>query len=96
LGAIFDRVLVDSAPINAVSDALSVAPHVQAVCLVVRAGKTPRRAVERAVRQLRQSGARVAGFVLNRLSTGRMASYSYYYYGDSYVKDGVYGAAAKS
>lgn len=88
----FDRVVIDSAPINAVSDTLSLAPHVHAVCLVVRAGKTPRRAVERAVKLLRQSGARIAGFVLNRVPRGRSASYYYYYYGDTYVKDGVYGA----
>lgn len=88
----FDRVVVDSAPVNAVSDSLALAGHVHAVCLVVRAGKTPRRAVERAVKQLQTTGARIAGFVLNRVPRGRGAAYYYYYYGDTYVKDGVYGA----
>jgi hypothetical protein len=35
----------------------------------------------------------VAGFVLNRLPTGRAASYYYYYYGDKYEKDPAYGSA---
>ena len=44
----FDRVVVDSAPILAVSDTLLMIPHVQTTCMVVRAGKTPRNAINRA------------------------------------------------
>jgi succinoglycan biosynthesis transport protein ExoP len=90
----FDRVVIDSAPINAVSDTLVIAPHVHKTILVVRAGSTHRKAVERGVLLLRKSGARLAGFVLNRLPTGRAASYYYYYYGDKYEKDSAYGTAA--
>lgn len=91
LGEKFERVIFDSAPINAVSDTLSIAPHVHKILLVVRAGKTPRKAVKRAIMLLRKSGARVAGFVLNRLPTGRTAGYYYYYYGDEYEKNSAYG-----
>lgn len=95
LGDRFDRVIFDSAPVNAVSDTLCVVPHVHKTILVVRAGKTPRKAVNRALMLLRKAGARVAGFVLNRLPTGRSAGYYYYYYGDKYEKDSAYGAAPK-
>ncbi len=91
LGEQFERVIFDSAPVNAVSDTLSVAPHVHKTILVVRAGKTPRKASARALMLLRKSGAKVAGFVLNRLPTGRTAGYYYYYYGDKYEKDSAYG-----
>lgn len=91
LGEKFERVIFDSAPINAVSDTLSIAPHVHKIMLVVRAGKTPRKAVKRALMLLRKSGAKVAGFVLNRLPTGRTAGYYYYYYGDEYEKNSAYG-----
>lgn len=91
LGEKFERVIFDSAPVNAVSDTLSVAPHVHKTILVVRAGKTPRKASSRALMLLRKSGAKVAGFVLNRLPTGRTAGYYYYYYGDKYEKDSAYG-----
>ena len=91
LGAKFERVIFDSAPVNAVSDTLSIAPHVHKIILVVRAGKTPRKASNRALMLLRKSGAKVAGFVLNRLPTGRTAGYYYYYYGDKYEKDSAYG-----
>jgi capsular exopolysaccharide synthesis family protein len=89
----YDRIVIDSAPVNAVSDSLILAPHAQKIILVVRSGHVPRQAVQRALHLLRQSGAKVAGFVLNRLPTGRLASSYYYYYGGSYVKDSVYGQA---
>jgi capsular exopolysaccharide synthesis family protein len=88
----FDRIVIDSAPVNAVSDTLVLAPHANKTILVVRAGKTHRKAIERGVLLLRKSGAKLAGFVLNRLPTGRAAAYYYYYYGDKYEKDSAYGS----
>ena len=76
----YDRVIVDSAPVNAVSDTLLLARHFNAVCLVVRIGKTQRATVERAVRPLEQSGANIVGTILNRLPRGYGADYYYYYY----------------
>jgi capsular exopolysaccharide synthesis family protein len=87
----FDRVIIDTAPVNAVSDTLIIAPHAHKTILVIQSGKTPRKAVLRSVHLLRKAGAKFAGFALNRLPTGRTASYYYYYYGDKYEKDSVYG-----
>ncbi|RYD36067.1 MAG: polysaccharide biosynthesis tyrosine autokinase [Verrucomicrobiaceae bacterium] len=89
----YDRIVFDSAPVNAVSDTLSIAPLANAVCIVLRYGKTPRRAILRAVGLLRKSNARMAGVIMNRMPARRGASYYYYYYGDPYVKDGVYGSS---
>jgi succinoglycan biosynthesis transport protein ExoP len=91
----YDRVVFDSAPVNAVSDTLVLAPHVDQTILVVRSGKTPRRVVVRALSLLRKAGAKMAGFVLNRLPTGRTAGYYYYYYGDKYEKDSAYGGSSR-
>ena len=91
----YDRVVIDSAPVNAVSDSLGLAPMAHAVCLVLRFGKTPRRAIQRALTLLKKSGARMAGLVMNRMPTSRGASYYYYYYGDPYIADSVYGADQK-
>ena len=84
----YDRVIVDSAPVNMVSDTLLMAKYFSGVCLVVRNGKTPRPAAERAVWLLEQSSANIVGTILNRLPRGHGAGYYYYYYGDEY-----YGAA---
>lgn len=85
----FDRVVIDSPPVNAVSDALLIASSAHTTCLVVRAGKTPKRAIRRAINQLRVAHASLAGFVFNRLPIqGRSAGYYYYYYGERYAKAG--------
>ena len=84
---LFDRVVIDSAPILAVSDTLLMMPHVQTVCIVVRASKTPRPAVRRAITLLAKSGIRPAGLVLNRLRRSRGVGYYYYYASHGYGKD---------
>jgi Mrp family chromosome partitioning ATPase/capsular polysaccharide biosynthesis protein len=84
---LFDRVVIDSAPILAVSDTLLMMPHVQTVCIVVRAAKTPRAAVRRAITLLAKSGIRPAGLVLNRLRRSRGVGYYYYYASHGYGKE---------
>lgn len=81
---LFDRVVIDSAPLLAVSDTLLMIPHVQTVTLVVRAAKTPRNAVHRAVSLLASASARPAGIILNRLPHRRGAGYYYYYASHGY------------
>jgi capsular exopolysaccharide synthesis family protein len=88
----YHRIIIDSAPVNAVSDTLVIAPHAHKTILVIRAGKTPRKAVIRAMMLLRKAKAQIAGFALNRLPSGRTAQYYYYYYGDKYERDSVYGS----
>lgn len=93
----FDRVIIDSAPILAVSDTLLMAPYVQTISIVVRANKTPRNAIHRALTLLDTAGNRPAGIVLNRLPRRRGAGYYYYYASHGYGEgngtygDGVYG-----
>ena len=80
----FDRVIIDSPPVNAVSDALLITAFAQATCLVLRAGKTPKKAILRALHQLGMANANVVGLVFNRLPIGgRSAGYFYYHYGSN-------------
>ena len=87
----YDRVVIDSAPVNAVSDTLLLLRYAQTVCLVIHAGKTARRAVARAVLRLTQSGSRPVGFIMNRMPEHSGADYYYHYSAGEYGK-GVYGA----
>jgi succinoglycan biosynthesis transport protein ExoP len=90
---LYDRVVIDSAPLLAVSDTLLMAPHVQTVSLVVRAGKTPRNAVLRAISLLGTASSRPAGIILNRLPHRRGAGYYYYYASHGYgAGEGSYAA----
>ena len=82
LEARFQRVVVDSAPVLAVSDTLNLARLFHTVGLVVRSHKTARRLILRAAGLLQRScGAPISTVVLNMVPR-RDAGY-YYYYGES-------------
>ncbi|MEY2518659.1 MAG: polysaccharide biosynthesis transport protein [Verrucomicrobiota bacterium] len=83
-GKNYDRVVIDSAPVLAVSDTLLMTPFVQSVCMVVRARRTARNAVQRAILLLGGSGTRPAGVILNRLPRNRGTDYYYYYASHGY------------
>ena len=83
-GRLYDRVVIDSAPVLAVSDTLLMTPYVQSVCVVVRARRTARNAVQRAATLLTGAGSRLAGVILNRLPRNRGTDYYYYYASHGY------------
>ncbi|MDH3222854.1 MAG: polysaccharide biosynthesis tyrosine autokinase [Gemmatimonadota bacterium] len=61
----FDMVVVDTPPLNVLSDAMPVAAAVDGVLLVVRGGRTERDGLEMALHRLERAGANVIGVVLN-------------------------------
>jgi len=78
----FDRVIIDTAPLMAVSDTLYIAKNVPTVCLVIYAGNTPRRLVRRALKLLDDVAQRTAtGVVLNKVDRRQSTSHYYYYSG---------------
>ena len=85
-GKLFDRVVLDSAPVLAVSDTLLMAPHIQTICVIIRARKTPRPAIQRALSLITGAATRPAGLVLNRLPRTHGAGYYYYYASPGYGK----------
>lgn len=82
----FDRIILDSAPVNSVSDTQLIARNVQAVCLVIRAGKTPRRAVVRACSRLARATHKPGGIILNRMARNSRDAYYSSYYAGGYTK----------
>jgi succinoglycan biosynthesis transport protein ExoP len=85
----FDRIVLDSAPINAVSDTQLIAKNIQTVCLVIRTGKTPQRAIMRACYLLALAAHTPDGIVLNRMARGSRDSYYFSYYAAEYAKAGA-------
>ncbi len=88
----FPAIIIDSAPIHAVSDTLLLVEHVDWVCLVARAGSTSANAVQRARAQLELAGAKIAGLALNQLPKDGGVGYYYYYSPGHYGTEG-YGAS---
>ncbi len=77
----FDIVIVDSAPVLAVSDTLFLCSEIEAIMLVVLAGVTPREVVQRTKNILDDSHANLVGVVLNNVSQVLPYYYDYKYYG---------------
>jgi capsular exopolysaccharide synthesis family protein len=91
----YDRLIIDSAPINAVGDTLLLVKSVHSVCLVVKAASTSSRYVLRCVQLLQSAKAPLTGVLLNQMPRHRSLSYGAYYdyhYHGKYGKEGVYGA----
>jgi capsular exopolysaccharide synthesis family protein len=81
----FDWVIVDAPPMGPVADASLLAKAVGAVVFVVRAGRTPYRAVQKAVETLGRE--RILGIVLNGVSAADASDDDGSYYG--YYRDYV-------
>ena len=75
---IFDRVVINSAPIQAVSDTLLLARHVEGICLVI-SPQTSAEVVSQAIQKLGPARSKVIGFVFDRVSLRHDADYSYPY-----------------
>lgn len=76
----YDLVLIDTAPLLAVTDGIIVASQAGPLFLVVRAGKTTEREARAALRRLDQNHIRPAGLVVNDLDPKREGLREYYYY----------------
>jgi capsular exopolysaccharide synthesis family protein len=76
----YDIVIVDSAPVLAVSDTLFLCSELQNVVMVVLAGETPREVVFRAKDVLIDSSADILGVVLNNTLEVLPYYYDYRYY----------------
>ena len=81
----FTRIIIDTPPITAVTDAALLGKLSDGVVLVVRANRTVRDMAKTGLEQLRAVGAKLLGVVLNGVSIDRGSYYYYqyyYYYGD--------------
>jgi polysaccharide biosynthesis transport protein len=87
----FERILLDSPPVLAVTDAVVLSRLSSGVMLVAQAGKTQLDDVAGAARQFKDVDARILGVILNDmdLSDRRYGGYYYNYYG-------AYGEAANT
>jgi polysaccharide biosynthesis transport protein len=86
----FDRVVLDSAPINAVSDTQLIAKEIESVCLVVRASKTPRHALIRACGLLARATHGPDAVVLNRVVRRSHGDYYFARYTKMYTRASAY------
>lgn len=75
----YDYILVDTPPVNVVSDACVVANLLDGVLLLVRKDRSRKDDVKRSVDSLRLTGAKILGFVLNGVTVEGNKTYGYEY-----------------
>lgn len=76
----YDLIIIDCPPINAVTDALVLTKYVTEVILVSAYKITPIDLLEQSKKLLENSGAKIAGVVVNKLENKK----DHYYYGKYY------------
>ena len=71
----FDIVVIDSAPLQLVSDALVLSQHASSVIYVVKADATPYQVAQNGLKRLRRVNAPILGVVLNQLDLEKAEKY---------------------
>ena len=71
----YDRIVLDLAPVHAVSDALVVGEYVDAAVYVVKADSTPLPVVERGISLLQDAGVFIAGAVISQVDIDKLSAY---------------------
>lgn len=74
----YDYILVDTPPVNVVSDTCVVANYLDGVLLLARQGSSRKEGVKQAVQKLQLTGAKLLGFVLNGVVVEKSKQYDYY------------------
>ena len=77
MGAHYDFVIVDTAPLLPVSDSLAMSGWIDGVLLVAQAGRASITNVQDSLARLERVHAPTLGIVLNRVSNSRLLGYTY-------------------
>lgn len=95
LNSVYDYVIVDTPPLNVVSDSLIVAPNTAGMVLVVRDGYTPHYSIKKAIEVMNFANVNILGSIMNGTNPKsksryvyRKSSYDTSYYGN---KRDIYG-----
>jgi capsular exopolysaccharide synthesis family protein len=81
----YDRIILDTAPVLPVTDAVVLSCKVDGTVVVIKAGETHRAAILKAKEILTSvSASNLIGVVLNMVDTSKSGSYHYYYYYSKY------------
>lgn len=80
----YDRIFIDSPPIAAVSDVLSISPHADGIVYVVKYNAVKRKTAKANLRRLMDSNTPIFGAVLNQITIAVASHYYTNYYDKSY------------
>lgn len=81
---IYDRIIIDTPPVKAVSDALIISRVADSLLYVVQCDSTKKRLVKKGMDRFTQAGSQIDGVVLTRANLNKDSIYSDEYYGYGY------------
>lgn len=87
----YDVILIDTPPVNVVTDAMELAKHISGIVLVVRYGKTTDEDVDTVLKRIELANMNLLGFILNNIKSKRSGYYSKYKYKNKYYYKKGYG-----
>lgn len=79
----FDRIILDSPPLQVVTDAVVLSKRTDGAILIVKAGSTLREDAKRSARQIRSVDGKIFGVIVNAIEPDHRTGYYYSYYGYS-------------
>lgn len=95
----YDAILIDTPPVNVVTDAMELAKSVSGIVLVVRYGRTTDEDVDNVFKRVELANMNLLGFILNGVKSKHAGYYSKYSKGKYYYKKGYgygyYGAKSE-
>ncbi len=81
----YDRIIIDCAPVQAVSDAIVLSQYADSIIYAIKSVDTSLTLAERGVRRLQRVGGKIDGIVVTQLDMNKIRSYGgEYYYGGYY------------
>ena len=75
----FDVIIIDTPPVNGLSDSMEIAEYISGIVLVARCNQTTEDSMDAAMKQVELSKMHLLGFVLNDVNTGHHGRYYYKY-----------------
>jgi capsular exopolysaccharide synthesis family protein len=80
----YDWIILDTPPVLGLSETTSLQRVADGVVIIIKADSTYRRDVIDAVTQIKKSGAKIFGVVLNNVDLSKLSNYYYYYYSSAH------------
>lgn len=91
LSEMYDAILIDTPPVNVVTDAMELAKYVSGIVMVVRYAATTDEDVEIVFKRMELANMNLLGFILNGVKSKRHGYYSKYHKSKYYYKYKKYG-----
>ncbi|WP_295090375.1 polysaccharide biosynthesis tyrosine autokinase [Ruminococcus sp.] len=87
----YSMILIDTPPVNVVTDAMELAKYSSGIIVVLKYGSTTNDDIEDSIKKIEFAKMNMLGFIMNDVKTKRSGYYSKYKYKDKYYYKKGYG-----